>query len=490
MKGGGALGDPFGIKFVAELFRELRLLVEQITNLQGSSVSGILAGLLLMVIALALLTVVIAFLRLLFTKIGLKARFKHHDPFEGISFPYAVQGSALMRALLLLSGTRYEIYLMSPTGDRGRRLLLSISLLFAFLYMFFSYFAFLSVSIQGELFRDGNFLNALPFLIAALFIAMVMMLIDASIIIGSNPDGVQKGPAGAVVPLRAAFLRVVFAMAMGYFASSIMVVYVFRAEAVAAALDDDSRLQRFDNDANRFKSTLDAKTAELAAVNGRIKTLQDDERCLSQVLDVESTGFLNGKRAVKGQEICGGYAATGKPGVGPKYRTMEADRNNVRERIADEKGSLEAIRKSINETEALIKPSVDQKNGYISSVKNNFMMLHNALIKRARQDPLGIGSYFVFMTLLFMMIEMAPLMMKFYVKSRDYDQLCKINETQILEFSEAKIHLNLPRQEAPKTGGKVSLLDLLGTMVHKLADLFGAASELFQKLLGMAKRLF
>lgn len=484
------MGDPFGIKFVVELFRELRLLVEQITNLQGSSVSGILAGLLLMVIALALLTVVIAFLRLLFTKIGLKARFKSHDPFEGISFPYAVQGSPLMRALLLLSGTRYEIYLMSPTGDRTRRLLLSIALLFAFLYMFFSYFAFLSVSIQGELFKDGNFLEALPFLIAALFIAMVMVLIDASIIVGSNPDGVQNGPAGAVVPLKAAFLRVAFAMAMGYFASSIMVVYVFRAEAVAAALDDDSRLQRFDNDANRFKSTLDAKTAELAAINGRIEILEDDERCLSQVLEVERTGFLNGKRAVKGQAICGGYAATGAAGIGSKYRAMEADRNNVRGRIADEKGSQEAIRKSISDTEDLIKPSIDQKNGYISSVKNNFMMLHNALIKRAQQDPLGIGSYFVFMTLLFMMIEMTPLVMKFYVKSRDYDELCKVNETQYRDFFEAKSHLNLPRQEPPKAGGKVSVLDLLGTVFHKLADLFGVASELFQKLLGMAKRLF
>ncbi|ALG75526.1 hypothetical protein VY88_28380 [Azospirillum thiophilum] len=478
------------MKFVSELFRELRLLVEQITTLQGGSVSGILAGLLLMVIALALLTVVIAFLRLLFTKIGLKARFKHHDPFEGISFPYAVKGSPLMRAILLLSGTRYEIYLMSPTGDRTRRLLLSIALLFAFLYMFFSYFAFLSVSIQGELFKDGNFLEALPFLIAALFIAMVMVLIDASIIVGSNPDGVQNGQAGAVVPLKAAFLRVAFAMAMGYFASSIVVVYVFRAEAVAAALDNDSRLQRFDNDANRFKSTLDTKAAELAAINGRIKTLEDDERCLSQVLDVERTGFLNGKRAVKGQVICGGYAFTGSPGVGSKYRSMEADRNTVRASIAGEKISRDKIIKSIDETEKLIKPSLDQKNGYISSVKSNFMMLHNALIKRAQQDPLGIGSYFAFMTLLFMMIEMAPLIMKFHVKSRDYDELCKVNETQYRDFFEAKSHLNQPRQEAPSTGGKVSLPDLLGTVFHKLVELFGVASELFQKLLGMAKRLF
>ncbi|WP_146255356.1 hypothetical protein [Azospirillum sp. TSA6c] len=66
----------------------------------------------------------------------------------------------------------------------------------------------------------------------------------------------------------------------------------------------------------------------------------------------------------------------------------------------------------------------------------------------------------------------------------------KPGAVQYREYFEAKGHLNLPRQEPPRAGGKVLLLDLLGTVFHKLAELFGVASELFQKLLGMAKRLF
>ncbi|QCO00549.1 DUF4407 domain-containing protein (plasmid) [Azospirillum argentinense] len=442
-----------------------------------------------MVITLALLTVVLTFFRLLFTSMGLKSRFKRHDSLKGISFPYAVQGSIVMRAILFLSGTRYEIFLMSPTGDRVRRFQLSISLLLAFIYMCFSYYSFLSVSIQGELFKSGKLVSEFPYLIAALFIALVMLIIDMSIIVGSNHEGVQNSKPGEGVSGKAAMLRVAFALVMGYFASSTMVVYVFRAEAVAAALYDDKRLKNLDTDVKEFKSTLDAGTTALNEATARIKTLEDEADCLTKSLEVERTGFLGGKRVVKGQVICGAYTATGKPGTGPKFNAMQNERNGLRNRISEEKSSLDTIQGGIIATQEMINPSIQRKNNYIHSMSSNFMMLHNALIQRAWNDPFGVGSYFFFMTLLFMVIELAPLILKFYVKTRDYDDLCKINETNFREFFEAKIHLSVPRED-PQADEKVSLPEMIERFVRRLADLIGEAGELLQKILGMVKRIF
>ncbi len=175
---------------------------------------------------------------------------------------------------------------------------------------------------------------------------------------------------------------------------------------------------------------FDINSTQLGALNAQLAAVTSDLNCVSKLLTNERNGIASNLP-------CG--SSSGKFGLGSRYRDLisrekelSAEKKNLAQRISE----LNTINKGL-QASILTTASGCKKEDIIHDIKNRNISLleaHETLLIIAEKDD-GILTMIVFITLLIILIELSPVIVKLMQSKGRYDEL-------LAEFEEDSRNMN------------------------------------------------
>jgi len=460
---------------LAELFEQINKFVSTIDGMGDTDTAKIISVVVLLIVVLVFFAVTAMVIRTMFSVLGLRSRLYKFDPFADIQFPYASRGSVIARWFLAIAGTNYEAFTLSPYRDRLRKIMLSAALIVSFTYMSISYFLFVAVGTAGEL--EKVFEHGIPWRLVGmcLFVSMAMLMVDISILIGSNSQGVssQNNKSMSAFGFMALFLRISLAVVVGFFASSVITVYLLKAEGEKQLFESNKEITDLNKGISENENSVIERLASIKNLENEINLKEKRVSCLGKVMATEA----GKEKKNKGELICDDFKYSGSHGT-QEYRKDGKTKSNYAlardemERLNGElpgqRQRLSELNKGLSDIRDDIKRLSKSLDGQKSAISRNFVGLHDALLSGAPAGKSTKRPYVIAITLLFLCIELLPLIFKFSMSTRDYDVLLRRQETLYLEYFQAKMPSFAPRDRVPSP----SLGSELGKGIYDLAHQF------------------
>jgi hypothetical protein len=261
--------------------------------------------------------------------------------------------------------------------------------------------------------------------------------------------------------------RLLLAVCLGLTVAKPLELKIFEKEIKVQMVVDNKNTQNYmfntDSTLITTKKRIENLKIEMTSLNNSISQLRNE---INQNKN-DYYDELNGKKF---------GIATGKKGEGPEAKRKMGIWNNSKDEYAQFKDEA-GIRKIeiMNEIESLTNKINQKEQNFESTLKNNggplnqFEALHNLTANKKHLKVINI-----FISLIFILFEMAPVLVKFFMKKGLYEELLEAQESldkanllEEMRFAQHKIEIEYKRKRSHYNGEVIFSEKLRNTIRDK-----------------------